>query len=259
MVIQTLARQPRDTPRIQSAARAIDLLLAIAASDEGLTASELSVRVGLRRPTTYHLLQTLETTGLVNRSGNRAYRLGLRVATLVEGFTRQVSPPERLLPFVRRLADETGETAYVATRTGDEIVLLASVRGRHAVSVADIPIGVITDAHARASGKLVLAHMTSAERAAYLNTHPLDRRTPNTIVDRAALERELEDIRGRGYSFDREEYVLGVCCLAARLDNGTSPFIVSISAPSRRFEDNRDRYRDITLAVAGSAAPGASR
>src|SRR5256885_812894 len=107
---------PADTeaprPRVQSVARAIGILLAIAQSENGLTTKEISERVKIGRHATYHLLHTLTSTGMVTRDDRNRHVLGLRVGTLAEGFTRQLAPSEHLAPMVRALAQETSEACY---------------------------------------------------------------------------------------------------------------------------------------------------
>jgi IclR family transcriptional regulator, acetate operon repressor len=51
---------------IQSVARASRILLAVARSPHGLTATEVASIVGLSMPTAYHLLATLEEEKLLS-------------------------------------------------------------------------------------------------------------------------------------------------------------------------------------------------
>lgn len=248
--------QPR--PRVQSAARAVGILLAVAKSDNGLTTKEISERVGIGRQATYHLLHTLLGLGVLARDDRNRYLLGLRVGTLAEGFARQLAPAEHVAPIVRTLAKETGETAYASGWFSGEITVLAVARGTNPIQAAEVSQGHVGDAHARASGKLLLAHAAPAVRDAYLRGHTLTRLTPNTITSLAALERELALIRERGYSEDEEEFALGLCCLAVTFDSGYSPFALSISAPRERFHEHRDRYLETMHRIAASAGDGSA-
>jgi IclR family acetate operon transcriptional repressor len=240
-------------PRIQSVARALAILMQISNS-EGLTAREVSARLGLSLSTTYHLLHTLESEGFVIKGDRRAYRLGLRIGTLADAFRRQLDPAEYLAPYVRSLASVTGEAAYVAGWHDGSIVIFSRIPGHHAVNVTDLRVGLAEDAHARASGKLLLAFTSPDARAEYLTTHPPHRRTPHTIVDPDELEREFGRIRELGYSTDLEEFTPAVCCISAPLDGGASPFVFSLSAPAERFEREFDRYLEAILDVAEKAS-----
>lgn len=229
-------------PRVQSAARAVRILLAIAQSDSGLTTREISETVGLGRQAVYHLLHTLLATGMLARDDRNRYFLGLRVGTLAAGFSRQLAPSEHLGPLVRALALETGETAYAAGWWSGEIMTLAVARGTSPVQAAEVPQGYVGDGHARASGKLLLAFAEEATREAYLAAHPLRAVAPNAVTTRTALDRELAAIRERGHAIDDEEFVPGLCCMAVPFDAGRSPFVLALSAPSDRFARERDRY-----------------
>ena len=158
--------EPR--PRVQSAARTVGILLAVAQSDAGLSTKEISERVGIGRQATYHLLHTLVQTGMLTRDDRNRYLLGLRAGTLAEAFTRQLAPAEHLSPLVRELTQQTGETAYASGWWSGEIMTLSSTRGTLPVRAGDVPQGYAGNAHARASGKLLLAYAAPAMREAYL-------------------------------------------------------------------------------------------
>jgi IclR family acetate operon transcriptional repressor len=229
-------------PRVQSAARTVGILLAIAQSQNGLTTKEISERVGIGRQATYHLLHTLTATGMVTREDGNRYVLGLRVGTLAEGFARQLAPSERLAPIVRSLARETGETSYASGWWNGEIMTLSLARGTNPVQAAEVPQGYVGNAHARASGKLLLALATDSVRETYLDRHPLKRLTPNTITSRRALEREFERIRERGYALDQEEFAEGLSCIAVPVDGGSLPYVIAVAGPTERATEHLDEY-----------------
>jgi IclR family transcriptional regulator, acetate operon repressor len=237
-------------PRIQSVARAAALLNEIARSPAGLTAQELSTATGLSRATTYHLVQTLAAVGYIAAGADRRYRISIGAGAIVEGFERHVVPDD-FLPLARALAQRTGETAYVAGRSGPELVLLCSVPGHHQVSVANSPVGPIDHGHARASAKLLLALAPEDARERYLAANPLTRMTKHTITSRGELFEEFERIRQAGYSSDHEEFHEGVCCFAAPLARGAAPYALALSAPKGRFDANRDEYLAAVRQMAG--------
>lgn len=244
-------------PRIQSVSRALAILLVVADSDDGLSAKELSQLVDLSLSTTHHLVQTLTAEGFLTRTETRRYVLGLRIGTLAEAFERQLHPTVHLMPYVRALASRTGEAAYVAGWSKNQILILGEAPGRHAVNVTDLRVGLAVDAHARASGKLLLAHAPASVRSEYLRRHPPQPRTQHTITALDELEAEFAQIRDRGYAIDQEEFTLGVCCLGAPLDRGTSPFVLSMSVPRERFEQSFDTYLEAILETAREASSSA--
>lgn len=250
--LATPTQQPR--PRVQSAARAVNVLLEVARSEKGLTAKEISERLEIGRQATYHILHTLVETGTLTRAEGHRYVLGLQVGILAEGFGRQLAPAEHLAPIVREVARQTGETSYATGWWSNDITVLAVARGSSPVSASEVSQGHVGEAHARASGKLLLAHASPSVRQQYLETHELTALTEKTKTDVASLEEDFAQIRAQGFSEDLEEFAVGLCCLAVPITKADSPFALSISAPRERYLEQRDRYLADLLNFARGAA-----
>lgn len=225
-------------------------MVEVAKSDNGLTTKEIGERVGIGPEATHRLLHTLVGAGMLTRPDRSRYVLGLRAGTLAEGFARQLAPAGHLAPIVRELAQRTGETSYGSGWWADEITVLTVSRGSNPVHAAEVSQGHNGDAHARASGKTLLAFATPEVRRGYLDSHRIRRVTPRTKTDRAEIEAELEEIRQNGFAEDHEEFTPGLCCIAVPFDEGRSPFALSLSAPSDRFAASRDEYLEQLRAAA---------
>ena len=240
---------------IRSVARASRILVQLGEQPDGRTAKEVAVALGLPLPTTYHLLGTLVAEGFVAKDSRRRYRLGPALGTIADAYVREFNPPEYLVGPLHRLADDSGETVYVVTWRHDRIVVLASVEGGNAVRVSGVTLGYVESAHARASGKLLLAFASDEVRAAYLTLNPLLPVTPRTIVQPDEFELELEGIRLRGYAVDEEEFREGVSCVAAPvIEGGKAVAAYSLSAPTERFGRRRAELIDDVLAATRRAA-----
>jgi IclR family acetate operon transcriptional repressor len=233
--------------RVQSAFRAISILLAVSESPNGLKIKEIAERLGLSRQVTYHLFHTLLATGIIRKNENNRYVLGLAAVSIAEGFHRQLAPPELLARKVRSIVAATNETAYASGWVGGEIVALATEQGQSPVGAARVPQGFSGYAHARATGKLLLALADPSITEAYLNSHPMEPRTDHTITTREELTRELERIRMRKYAIDNEEFHEGIRCLAVPVEGLGGRFALGISVPSGRFQINFDKYLDVLL------------
>lgn len=232
-------------------------MMAVAQSDTGLTTKQIGQQVGISRQAVYHLLHTLMETGMLARGNDNKIILGLKVGTLASGFERQISPGEQLAPLVRELAARTDETSYAAGWHQGQITVHTVARGTNPIQAAETPKGFTGLAHARASGKMLLAVMTEADRDSYLAVHKLEPATPHTITDRATLELELRNVRDRGYAMDREEFAEGVCCIAVPLDRGRTPYVLSMSAPQARFEQHLKRNLGVLRDLAGRTSTSA--
>jgi DNA-binding IclR family transcriptional regulator len=246
----------RTPTRIRSVGKAVSILVWLAGQPEARSAKQIATALGLPIATAYHLLDTLAQDGMLFKDERRLYHLGPSVGLMVDAFQRQNSPPEYLLAPLRRLAEEVGETTYLSTAEGLDVVVVASVEGSHAVRVRGLHVGFRGSLHARGSGKLILAYAGDERIEAYL-ARGLAPRTERTIVDPDALRRELAAIRARGHAFDDEEFSEGVSGVSAPVLHGGVPVAAyTISTPTERF---RARRAELTAAVVAVAAAASSQ
>ncbi len=229
-------------PRVQSALRAISILLAISQSPNGLRVKDISDRLDMSRQVTYHLLHTLQSTGIIRKNESNRYVLGLAAVAIAEGFHRQLAPPEHLGRRVRSIVDATGEAAYASGWIGGEAVAVYTARGESPVGASQVPLGYSGFAHARAAGKLLLALADRVFVNQYLDSHHLQARTTYTITDRNELMQEFERIRERGYAIDNEEFYEGIRCLAVPIEGLNGRYVLGISVPIPRFGSNFEHY-----------------
>ena len=243
--------------RIQSVARASQILLWIANHPRGATAKEIAAGQGLALPTTYHLLNTLVDEGFLAKDADRRYVFGRSSAILAQAYLRGKTVPESLLGALRDLAHRTGETAYLADWGENGIRVLASVEGNQMVRVAEVGAGPYDHAHARANGKVLLAYASPEIRDAYLRSHPLVPVTESTIWHSEAFERELDQIRERGYAYDEEEFAVGVSCVGAPLlQKGQLIAAIGLSVPTERMRANRAELTSSLLKVISGVEHG---
>jgi DNA-binding IclR family transcriptional regulator len=173
---------------------------------------------------------------------------------IADAWLQADAPPDFLVDALRRLAAETGESAYLSAWREDGIRALASVGGVRAVRVATPANGPYRSPHARATGKLLLAYADEARRASALGAGELEPVTPNTITDRARLAEHLEAIRRAGFAEDHEEFMEGVSCVAAPVLLGESLIAaLTVSAPTQRFDRHRAELRNAVLRAARAA------
>jgi IclR family transcriptional regulator, acetate operon repressor len=253
--VNTLIDEP-SVPRhqtVRSVVKASQLLLCIAES-EGLTAVEAAGAIGIPMGTAYHLLNTLLAEGMLTRDPARRYKLGPKVAALTLAYSKQ-GPSEHALALVRELAATTGETAYVSAWRDGQVVAVAAIEGSSAVRVGRIHAELRGHEHARASGKIMLAHLEPTELDAYLGTHSLEALTPATISSEAQLRAQLNAIRRTGVAYDEAEFTAGVGCVAAAVWEGRSCVAsLTLSAPLDRLESNREQLTTAVLESARAAS-----
>lgn len=178
--------------------------------------------------------------------------LGLRIGTLSEAYRRQLAEGPQLSALLREIARKTGESTSATKWTNGEALVVDSVHGAHQIQAIQVPHGYSDAAYARAAGKLLLATTTEQQRQEYFANHKLDKRTPHTATTISDLTRQFDAIRKVDYSLEREEFAIGVSCLAISIGGQASPYAVTISAPAERFEREWEGYLSILRhAVAG--------
>lgn len=221
-------------------------MLELVAEKHGrIKAKQIAEHLQLPLPTACHLLNTLCAAGLLEKLPDRSYQLGHKVGVLAEAFSAQISAPEYLTNLLRELAAVTGETAYLSAWRNNDSMLLSIIEGHRAVRVAGLHLGYSGHTHARASGKVLLAFAGTAALDNYFSEHVLD-------GDVRLLRAELERVRTDGYAVDEEQFTEGVSCVAAPV--GAGEMALGISAPTHRFEADRDELIQQVLEITGKAA-----
>ncbi|HET6870659.1 MAG TPA: IclR family transcriptional regulator [Solirubrobacteraceae bacterium] len=176
---------------VGSVARAIALLDAVAESEGGARVNELARRIGVNPSTASRLLSTLEAGGLVERTPEGPYRLGLKLVALSDRVLGQLDVRDRARPWLIWLVQETGETATLSVPGGGEAITVDFVPSPSSV-VSLARLGRPSVAHATAAGKVMLAFgrvTMPSELPAF---------TERTITEPEALERELDRVRDAG-------------------------------------------------------------
>jgi IclR family KDG regulon transcriptional repressor len=214
-------------------AKGLDALEALAEVDE-IGLSELARRLGVSGPTLFRILATLAARGYVRKSAARRYALTLKPWELGAKAVRRIGLRERAQPFLDRLAAETGEAVHLSVLDGDGIVIVDKRDSLHPVRV-DTFVGQRAPAHCSATGKAILAFMPP-ETVESLLCERLARHTDATIVDRAALLRELAEVRRLGWARNRGEWRPGVCAVAVPMPDAAGVrSSLSVTVPTPRF------------------------
>jgi DNA-binding IclR family transcriptional regulator len=85
--------------------------------------------------------------------------------------------------------------------------------------------------------------MADSERRVLVSRLVLKRHTDTTITSPAALDREIAEIRSKGYALDRSEFEATLaCCAAAVFDHRGQPVAaISVSGPAERVTPQFER------------------
>jgi IclR family transcriptional regulator, KDG regulon repressor len=218
-------------------AKGLNVLEWMTRQPNGCRVIDVAQTFGLARSNAHRTLQTLVECGwAVQDEGASTYRSGLKLFELGSMVDQATDLKERLHPLLAKLAEQSGETIHLAVLDGAEVVYLDKFDSPLPVA-AYSRVGGRAAAYCVAAGKALLASMALDEDALKLRIIELKPHTKNSFTDFAALEKELEKIRVRGFAENREEWRMGVCGLGAVVVNAAGKPVAAIgmSVPSIRF------------------------
>ena len=159
-------------------------------------------------------------------------------ATRVGAFLRRTSLVDRARPVLRRLMEQTGETANLGIEKEGHVLFVSQVE-THASIRAFFPPGSLSQMHASGIGKALLAQMEASRLDRLLAATRLEVFTDHTITDGDALKQDLAAIRTQGFAVDNEEKNAGMRCIAAPVFDMNREAVagISVSGPTSRISE----------------------
>lgn len=226
--------------RVQVLERAIAILELLAEQNSALGLGRISRALRLNKTTAHRLLSVLEHHHFVEKNGSDGqYSLGSNFELGNRAVSR-LDLLQRARPFLRRLVDETGETAHLAVLRQGEVLSLANVESPRTLRTPS-SVGRRSPAHCTSIGKAILAYRPETEADEAIRTHGLLKFTERTITSPGAFKRELRHVREQGYAMDDEEFEYGLRCIGAPVRDRTGEVIgaVSVTGPAIRLTKER--------------------
>ena len=237
------------TGSVQSLRRALSIMKVIAAASDGATLTEIARTTNLASSTVHRLLSTLQQDRFAQfRSEGARWQVGVDAFTVGSAFVGVRDIARGARPLLRRLMEESGETANLAILNGDMAVYMDQVESRQTMRAICKPGGRAV-LHSTSLGKSMLAAMRPEEVNRILTVRGMARFTRNTIDTPAHMAIHLAEVRTIGYAVDDEESSPGLRCVAAAVLNEHSEPIgaISISGPAIRVA--RERLPQLGLLV----------
>lgn len=199
--------------------KAMTVLHAVA--EQPCVLSDLCERTGLPRATAHRLAVGLETHKLLARDDAGVWTLGPGLAKLAAGVPDALA--DAAASVLPRLREVTDESVQVYRRDGDRRVCVASVEPLTGLRDT-VPVGAVLPM-SRGSGAKVLAAWADAA-----TQHSL-------LADATYTERQLAEIRRRGWAQSVAEREPGVASISAPIRDsaGTVVAAISVSGPVDRI------------------------
>ena len=236
--------------------RIIDVITFLASDHDYHGITEISDKLHINKSTLHRILTTLEKHEWVLRNPNaRNYKLGDYVLEIGTPVSLSFDIRQMSLPYLYKLSETTSETALLTLRVGLERIFLEEIRGDHQIEPM-VELGKRHPLWYGASGKAILAFLKENELNKVFDS--IRKLEPITLasgqmLDLDRLRKQIEDIRGSGFSVSVGEQIVGTFAVAAPIFDSTHKPIGSlcIAGPHPRF--NINHAKNFGVLVAGIA------
>lgn len=226
-------------PTVQALDRGLMLLVML--SKQGKTnLTDLALRIGMPPSSAHRLLTTLQKHGFVEfNETTQDWMIGVESFRVGSSFMQRTNLVDAARDVMRRLMEETEETANLAIADDGDVVFMSQVETQNPIRAFFSP-GTRGPMHASGIGKVLLAEMGRKEVEQVLQKKGLPEFTDKTITSPDRLFEDLETTRMRGWAFDDEERISGMRCIAGPIYNAFGEAVagISVSGPTVRFADH---------------------
>ncbi|EHB54163.1 transcriptional regulator, IclR family [Mycolicibacterium rhodesiae JS60] len=223
-------------------ARVAALLGAVSAAEpEGASTTELGKVAGLARPTAHRLLTSLADVGLIDRDAKSGrWLLGPEMYLMGAVAAHRYDVTDQAREVVARLAAETGESAFLSARRGDETVCLLSVEGSFPVRSHVLHEGIRFPLGVASAGLAILSHLPAGEVDDFFSrVHPAGDWGADHSED--AIRARIEATRIAGYAVNPALIVEGSWGIGAAVfdQSGRPAWALSLTGVETRFKPDR--------------------
>lgn len=233
-------------PGTQVVSRVATLLRIVARTGEsGISLPGIVRASGLTRPTAHRLLAALAAEGLLDASEETGrWHLGPELYVMGTVAAGRFAIEDLARPSLRRLAEETGESAFLSIRRGNETVCLVREEGSFPIRSFVLHEGVRFPLGVASAGLVIMAYLPEDEVEA-LFADDGDRESrfgPEHAPGR--LRERLEATRRTGYAVNPGLIVEGSFGMGAAVfdPQGRPAWALSLTGIEPRFRPDRQPF-----------------
>ncbi len=212
---------------LETLARGIAVLKAFRFAPGGLTISTAAAASGLPRATARRALLVLRETGYAESDG-RVF--ALRPTVLDLGYSRlsSLTLAEIAEPHLKALTAVVGESVSMAVLDGDQVRYVARVATKRIMRI-DIAVGTRFPAHATSMGRVLLADLPPADRAALLDRTDRTPLTSRTLVSTEDLGAAVDVVARQGWAMVDQELQDGLRSLAVGVRDRSGTVVAAVN------------------------------
>ncbi len=223
-----------------------------------LSLKDIAARTRINPTSTFRFVETLVQLGYLKKDQKtKLIRLGSMALVLSHQIIKSFDMLQIVRPHIDEVFERLNVTIDSAVIDEDQLVLLYRREAKDTLTFR-LPL-LSPHLHCSALGKAYLSGLPEAELDRVLDGLTLTRRTPHSLVSRAAILADLRRSRQRGYAVNNEEYVLGLISLGAPLVNkdGVVLGVISFDVSTVQFtlEEAEKRFAPAVLKLAMDIQP----
>ncbi|USG68212.1 IclR family transcriptional regulator [Brevibacillus ruminantium] len=195
---------------------------------------------GQPKTSVYRMLLSLEEGGLLRRTSDGAFELGLGFLQYGQAVAERLDIRKVALPIMKKLNEEIGEAVNLIVRDGEEAIYVEKVDTKEPVRVYTA-IGRRAPMYGGACPRVLLTFMPEKEQQEYLARVDLQPIANNTITELDVLRRVLEVDKKNGYTVSHSELFNYTSAVGAPIFDHMNRAIagISIVGPTTRYADER--------------------
>jgi DNA-binding IclR family transcriptional regulator len=231
--------------------RAIAILDHIAAHG-ACQGSALIPVINAPKSSVYLLLEELRELRLVSLGTDGLYRLGIRMIEFGDKAAGQLDLRDLARPCLQQLMQDTGLLCHLGILEDAAAYYILKIESQGTIRVRSWE-GKPVSLYSSGLGKCLLAWADNALQDKLIAQLEFKQWTPNTITDPDRLHQELVQIRSRGWSYDNEEEILNVRCIACPVFDSRKRAAAAISVVGTSLQvhpDSLPGIRDKVIAAA---------
>ncbi len=213
-----------------------------------LTINDIAKPTGMNRSTVFRFLNSLQSLGIIERTNEGFYKLGIRLFELGIRVDVNQSIVEKAQPYLRDLSNKVQESTCLSIRDRVDALCLMNEESVQNIRI-DTPAGARNPMYCTSMGKAILAFMDSEFIDLYFDITELKARASNTITTESELREDLARISKSLVSFDIEEFAADVYCVGTPVfDVNQHPVAaISVSGLKSRMIDRSDEISTAVL------------
>ncbi len=220
-------------------AKAINILRQFTYDTPEWQLTKLAEKMEMPKTTLLGMMVTLETYGLIHKTDNQTYTLGLDLFELSYNARASLPILHRALPLMEAIQLQTGCFVYLTIPKKGQVFYLDGVYpGTRNISYS--VSGKVLPMHCTACGKAMLFSMKEEEVDRIISYYGLKRFTPNTITDPAELKKQLQQFKKQGYATETGEKTIDIKCVGVPvMGRNRVRGALSIASPFINMPDER--------------------